>query len=151
MQPHPIVERIADLFLRPGHAPAQEGMDTAHRARLAWEWASDQWVLLASKSDSFWGWMSWHRVSDEVLALLKREDYAAIIARGDPWADLTQGPHVYISTAVVAPWAPPGTYWRLGELVCEQNADAKSICAHLRKRDGRVFWKQRSPQRYLTH
>ena len=148
MQPHPIVEHIADLFLRPGSPPAAEGMDAAHRARIRFEWTSGQWVLLASKSDQFWGWMSWYRCTDEVLDLLKREDCHALIARGNP-GDLTQGPHVYIATAVVAPWAPRESCWRLGELVCEANPDATAVSAHLRKRDGRVVWKQRDPRRYL--
>ena len=135
MRPHPLVDAIADLFLRPGHAPAREEMDSAHRARIRFEWVSGQWVLLAP-DNKFHGWMSWYRCTDAILVLLRAGRIAALVARANP-DDLTRGPHLYIATAVVAPRAPPGTYRALFRLVCNANPDARVIVAQLHKRDGR--------------
>lgn len=57
--------------------------------------------------------------------------------------DLTHGPHCFVPTTIVTPWAPPGIYRRLGELAAEANADAESFCTSLVKRDGRERWMQR--------
>lgn len=135
---------IARLFLREGGAAAAERMDAAHRARIAWEWASGQWVLVAGPDDRLWGFMSWYRCTPEVLDLLRAGDLPALISRGEPVRDLAAGPCVYVATTVVAPWAPPGTYRALFRQVCARNADATCIGAHLNKRDGRARWLHRT-------
>ena len=150
MSPHPLAEAIADLFLRPGHAPAREGADHAHRARIRFEWVSGQWVLLAPEN-RFQGWMSWYRVSADVFDLLKREDIAALVARDAPGTDLTQGPCLYIATAVVAPGAPGGTYRRLFRAACQANPGANIVGGWLRKQDERRFWHERPLSRPPIH
>ncbi len=139
--PHPLVEQIADLFLRPGYLP-HRASDAVNRARIAGEWATGQWVLVTGEDGRLWGWMSWYRVSDETLALIRQNSLSALLERGHP-EELLDGPHCYIATAVVAPWAPSNTYRRLYALVRAANADAKTICAHLSKRQGQTCWHQR--------
>ena len=141
--PHPLVERIADLFLRPGYLPNRED-DAINRARIAGEWQTGQWVLVAGQGDRFWGWMSWYRVSDEVRDLLRCDNARAVLDRARP-EELLDGPHCYIATAVVAPSAPRETYRLLYRLTCATNADAQTVCGHMVKRDGRVLWHQRRP------
>lgn len=143
MSPHPIVEHIADLFLRPGSPPAAEGMDVAHRARIAWEWASDQWVMAPPELNAFWGWMSWYRVSPAIFAALKRQDFRAVLDAGPAERVLTQGPCLYIATVVVAPWAPRETYRRLFAQARAANPDARVVGGWMRKHDGRAFWHER--------
>lgn len=138
---HPLVEQLVALFLREGYLPQREG-EAINRARIAGEWAMGQWVLLTGKDDRLWGWMSWYRVERDVYELFKRDDVHAILARGDV-RDLMRGPYVYIATAVVAPWAPRGTYRQLYRMVREANADAELVCGHMVKRDGRVIWHER--------
>lgn len=138
---HPLVQRIADLFLRPGYLPRRMS-DAVNRARIAGEWQLGQWVLMAGPDEALWGWMSWYRVSAEVLALIKAADAEALLARGDP-RELTRGEYCYIATAVVAPWAPRGTYRRLYQAVRAANPDARRICGHFIKRDGRVIYHER--------
>ena len=138
-----LVEMIARLFLRAGSAPAREGMDVAHRARIAWEWATRQWVMAPPEPNLFLGWMSWYRASPEVFAALKREDARAVIDAGPAARVLTQGPCLYIATAVVPPWAPCETYRRLFKAACAANPDARVVGGWMRKHDGRAFWHER--------
>ncbi len=141
MTPHPLAERIADLFLRPGYLPHRLP-DEINRERIRGEWLSGQWVMLTGPDDRLWGWLSWYRVNRDVLALLKADDAQALLARGDP-ADLQQGDYLYLATAVVTPWAPRGTYRALYRQACRANADAAMVCAHMIKRDGRALWHER--------
>jgi hypothetical protein len=138
-----LVEAITRLFLRLDGAPAQEGVDEAHRARLRFEWTLGQWVMAPPDPHQFWGWMSWYRVSPEIFEALKREDLRAVIAAGSPDLTLTQGPCLYIATAVVAPRAPRETYRRLYAAVRAANPDARVAGAWMRKRNGRMFWHER--------
>lgn len=138
-----LVEVITRLFLRADRAPAREGADVAHRARLAWEWASRQWVMAPREPDKFWGWMSWYRVTPEIFAALRREDLRAVIDAGPPDLVLTQGPCLYIATAVVPSWAPRETYRRLFKAACTANPDACLVGGWMRKHDGRAFWHER--------
>ena len=143
MTPHPLIEKIADLFLRADAAPARENMDAAHRARLRFEWATGQWVMLASKGDQFWGWMSWYRCTAEIFERLQREYLRAVMEAGEATTMLTEGPCVYVASAVIAPWAPRHAYRRLYELVAAANRDARIIGCHFTKRDGRRLWHER--------
>ena len=138
-----LVEAITRLFLRAGSAPAREGWDEAHRARIAFEWASRQWVMAPPEPNAFWGWMSWYRVSPTIFEALKREDLRAVVEAGSPDRVLTQGPCLYIATSVVPAWAPRDTYRRLFRSVCTANPDAHCVGAWLRKHDGRAFWHER--------
>jgi hypothetical protein len=143
--PHPLVEQIADLYLRDGYAPALDGDDwhAAYRARIAAEWQSGQWVMCVGHAERFWGWLSWYRVSDEVFGLIESGALQTLLDRGQP-GELLDGPHCYLATFVVAPWAPRLTFRALYRLACAANADAKTICGHFAKRDGRRYWHQRN-------
>lgn len=136
-----LVELVTELFCRPG-SPYHEDGPGLHRPRIACEWDTGQWVMLTAKEGPLWGWMSWYRVSDAALALLRAGEEDRIV-RERIMLDVLHGPHCYISTAVVAPWAPEGTYRRLYELVCEANRDAQSICWRLVDRHGRSQWCRR--------
>lgn len=147
--PHPLVEQIATLFLRPGYLP-RRGDDAINRARIAGEWATGQWVLVTGEDGRLWGWMSWYRVSDDVLALLRDHRAREVIERDRP-EELLDGPHCYVATAVVAPWAPRKTYRSLYRLTCAANADAQFVCGHMVKRDGTLCWHQRHLQKGSGH
>jgi hypothetical protein len=87
-------------------------------------------------------WASWYRVDDNALALLRDVPHDDIV-RNHHLFDPSRGRHVYIATAIVAPWAPKNTYLRLYPLITAANPGAISIASHLVKRDGRVSWHQR--------
>jgi len=135
---------IADLFLREGagYASYREHAEL-HRLKIRWEWASGQWVMMVGPDNRLWGWASWYRVTDEILARIEAEEIEDLVRGGDPRRDLMNGPHVYGATAVVAPWAPLYTYRRLCRLVEAANPDAQEIAAYRRRRNGAVRWIRR--------
>lgn len=149
---HPIEGLLADLFLRSGAGhPAYEQDAESHRLRIAAEWRSGQWVMITSRRDRLWGWASYYRVSDEVLALLRHWEIGELVRRGDAVRDLTQGPHLYVATAIVTPGAPRGTYLRLYDLLRDANPDARSWAAHFRSRNGKVRWMHRALMPEAAH
>jgi len=143
---HPLADHVATLFLRGGYAPARDDVfgEVGHRARIRWEWETGQWVLLSSRDNQFWGFMSWYRCAPDVFELLRANDVATLIARGDPARDLTAGPCVYIATAVVPEWAPRASYRMLYRLLGRANRDARVIGAWINKRNGRSCWHERA-------
>ncbi len=146
-----LVEMITRLFLRASNAPAREGADEAHRARIAFEWEIGQWVIAPPESNAFHGWMSWYRVSPEIFQALKDEDVHTVIRAGPAGRVLADGPCLYIATAVVAPWAPRETYRRLLKAVAAANPGAHRAGGWLRKDDGRAFWHERQLRQSTLH
>lgn len=107
-----------------------------HRRHIAWEFESGQWVMLADDRDRLLGWLSWYRVRDATLTLLRELDIAALERIGRAEEALTAGPHLYFATALVAPWAPAGTFLRLCQLAAARNQDAETVSWHRRTTDG---------------
>ncbi|PKM43257.1 MAG: hypothetical protein CVV05_15535 [Gammaproteobacteria bacterium HGW-Gammaproteobacteria-1] len=118
------------------------GQEEAIRVRLDWEWQSGRWVMVADQKDRLLAWASWYRVNAAALAMLRDVPHDEIVRELKVF-DPAHGEHVYIATAIVAPWAPKNTYLRLYPLITAANPDAISIASHLVKRDGRVSWHQR--------
>lgn len=137
---HPIVDTLTALMCREGSPFA--GQEEAIRVRLEWEWKSGQWVMVTDKNDRLLAWASWYLVDDEALALLRDVPHDEIVRELRVF-DPAHGEHVYIATAIVAPWAPKNTYLRLYPLITQKNPDALSVATHLVRRDGRVAWHQR--------
>lgn len=140
VSPHSIVDTLVALYCREG-SPFHGADRELIRVRLEWEWRSGQWVMLTGPS-LLWGWMSWYRTDDEGLAYLRdlRGDELVWTGKLIP---LTVGSHIYVPTAVVAPWAPSITYRRLYESTKAANRDAHDISGHLTKRDGRMIFHRR--------
>lgn len=139
-----MVELLQQLWQRAGYPFAQDDAALT-RIRLDWEWRSGQWALIAGPDNKLWGWQSWYRMGDAVLALVRSADADAMhsyVLSGTA-RDLVGGPHCFIPTTIVAPWAPPGTYRRLFEATCSANRDATTISSWLVKRDGRRRWMER--------
>lgn len=136
---HPLVDTIVALFLRAGTVPAEHDDHEFHRARIAWEYDSGQWVMLAGMDNRLWGWMSWYRCSPETLERIEQLDTEAIFddVEHAALADLTAGPCLYIATVLVAPWAPEGTMTQLSRLVRSRNLDCEYATWHHRYADGR--------------
>jgi len=126
-----LVDVIAALFLRPGTVPAEHDDHDFHRVRIVWEWESGQWVMLAGLDNRLWGWMSWYRCSPETLERIEQLDTDSFWGDVENTAlvDLTAGPCLYISTVLVAPWAPPDTMTKLSRLVQDKNRDAEFVHA----------------------
>lgn len=128
-----VVDLITALFLA---GPVVRHDDANwHRARIRWEWNSGQWVMEA-EGDKLLGWMSYYRVSKEILDRLRPMDLSGIESFGRADQDLTTGPHLYFATALVLPWAPAGTFVRLARLIRGHNPDADTVSWHHRKKDG---------------
>lgn len=108
-----------------------------HRAHIAWEFHSGQWVMLTDDRDRLLGWMSWYRVDEAVLALLREQDFAAVFEAAPAEQALMQGPHLYIATAAIFPEAPPDTFARLCRMAARMNLEAISVSWHHRYADGR--------------
>jgi hypothetical protein len=141
VETHPLIDTLTALYCREGGAFENDDRDV-HRARFAWEFASGQWVMVTSAADVLWGWASWYRTDDAGLRLLRDLDSYRIVSEEIPIC-LWEGPHVYVATALVAPWAPRATYRRLYELVKAHNRDALDISGHMQKRDGRTVFHTR--------
>lgn len=132
---HPLVGIITALFLRPGSVPAQDDAEW-HRRRIAWEWQSNQWVMEVDRAGRLWGWLAYYRVSGALLDALSTLQLDALRG-GNPWEQLTGGEHLYLSTAMVAPWAPADTLTHLARCARERNRDAVTASWHHRYPDGR--------------
>lgn len=143
MQLEAFARSLTDLFFLDGRQAAQGEPYGAHRARLLFEMQSGRWVLLTAPDNLLWGFMSWYRVDAEVLALLKAEDLVGLARHQIPHSRLDAGAEVYLASAIVPPWSPRGTYFRLWNLVRERNADARAIHGVVRARDGRSRWVER--------
>lgn len=137
---HPIVDTLTALMCREGSAFM--GQEEVIRIRLEWEWTSRRWVMVTDDKNHLMAWASWYCVDDEALALL-RDIPHDVIVRDRKMFDPNNGRHIYIATAIVAPWAPKKTYMRLYPLVLAANPDAISVACHMVKRDGRAIWHQR--------
>lgn len=133
---HPLVDVIVALFLRPGAVPAQHDDIEFHRQRIRWEWRSNQWCMEVGPDNKLWGWVAYYRCDSAILADIAKLQLDAFMD-GDPWAQLTQGPHCYMSTAVVAPWAPNDTLTHIARAVRARNLDAETQSWHHRYPDGR--------------
>lgn len=138
-----LADVLTALYCRPG-SPAAQDDPALHREHIARELASGQWVLLADPEGPLWGWLSWYRTNRGGLALLRTEGMDRLVQVGLV-IPLSHGPHAYVATAVVAPWAPPATYRTLYALARARlrTQGVETIAAHLRKRDGRACWHQR--------
>jgi hypothetical protein len=132
---------LAKLYVREGYPFLEDGV-AVHAAHIRWELDSGQWVMLTSPDKKLWGWMSWYRMDEATLKVFETGEIEDRIREQLPM-ELQQGEHLYIATTVVAPWAPDGTYRRLFDLVQIANSGAKTISAHLRKRNGTVRWMHR--------
>ena len=108
-----------------------------HRAHIAWEYRSGQWVLLADERDRMLGWMSWYRVDDAIRDALRALDMAALATLGAPDSVLTAGRHVYFASLVVVPGAPDDVFIKLCQMATDLNLDAESVSWHHRYPDGR--------------
>lgn len=140
--PHPLIDSLLALYFREGY-PFTEADRDIERMRLAFEWTSGQWVMLTDKAtDRLWGWASWWRVSQELLDKIRAGDIEEHVRTGNP-AELLAGPCAYIATTIVAPYAPPGTYRRLFDLVADANSDAVTLAAHIKNRRGVTHWVER--------
>lgn len=134
---HSLVNTLTTFFCREGY-PNHEDNPEVHRIHIDWEWRSGQWVMLTDKvTNRLLGWQSFYLVEESTLNLFDTGEYEDYIRDGK-LVDLINGEHIYIATTVVMPWAPEGTYRRLFELVQMGNPKAKSINAHLLKRDGKI-------------
>lgn len=140
---HPLLDVLVTLFCRPGGAG--EGAQALHRAHIAWELASGQWVLIAGPEGALWAWASWYLTDAAGIERLREVGMDALVRNGEHIA-LTHGDRAYVATAVVAPWAPAATYRTLYRLAAAGAAamGARSIAGHLRKRDGRVLYHERA-------
>lgn len=134
---HPLVDAITRLFLRPGSVPQQHDNAAWHSARIRWEWQSNQWVMEVDDKGALCGWLSYYRVNGEMLDLISGLQIEAF-RHGNPWKDLTRGEHLYLATAVVAPWAPPDTFQHLARCARNRNVPgAVTASWHHRYADGR--------------
>lgn len=135
---------ITGLFLS-GRLVANDDADF-HRAHIAWEFRSGQWVMLTDARDRLMGWMSWYRVDDAALAALRELDLAALLTMGPPEQALTMGRHLYIATVAIVPGAPADAFIRLCKLVQQQNAEAESVSWHHHRAAGKSRFIQRTAQ-----
>lgn len=115
-----------------------------HRAHIAWEFRSGQWVMLTDDNDALLGWLSWYRVDDYALALLREDAMAALFEYAPAEQALTQGPHLYIATVAIVPGAPADTFTRLCQMAARLNPDTASVSWHHRTADGRSRFVQES-------
>lgn len=155
-----LVDVLVALLCAPGSAYADDD-PAMHRPRLAYEYATGQWVAIAS-ANTLLGWASWYRVDDGVLAALRRGEHDDWV-RDKRYPVLTHGPHCYIATMVVRPGAPRSVYRTAFGLVGECNADAQSLSGHMVHRDGRErfvlrvnrggerWWSARQDESYRVH
>lgn len=141
--PHPLLDVLVALFCRPGGAG--EGAAELHRAHIAWELASGQWVAMAAPDGRLWAWASWYLTDADGIARLRAGGMDEVVRSGER-IELTRGDRAYVATALVAPWAPAATYRALYRLAAAGAAamGARSIAGHLRKRDGRVLYHERA-------
>lgn len=130
------------MFCRPGGAGA--GGEELARVHIAWELRSGQWVFIRDDVGIL-AWASYWLTDDNGLQRIRTESFSEIVHSG-MLIPLTHGPRAYVATAVVAPGAPHATYRLLYRLLMREVAamGAKTISAHLVKRDGRRFWHERS-------
>lgn len=133
---------ITGLFLA-GPAVAHDDADF-HRAHIAWEFRSGQWVMLTDDRDRLLGWLSWYRVDDATLAALRELDLAALETRGPSERVLTGGPHLYLATVAVVPGAPADAFNLLCRMAARQNPSVESVSWHHRYPDGRSRFVQQS-------
>ncbi len=115
-----------------------------HRAHIAWEFRSGQWAMLTDDGNRLLGWLSWYRVDDYTLALLRTEDLTALFDYAPAEQALTQGPHLYIATVAIVPGAPADTFNRLCRMAATLNPDTASVSWHHRTADGRSRFVQQS-------
>lgn len=71
------------------------------------EWASGQWTLLTDDHDRFLGWLSYYRVDEVSLSLIKEHGFEGCIRRQ---CLLTPGEHLYLANVVVSQTAPACTF-----------------------------------------
>ena len=131
---HPFVYTLVALFCREG-SPFSGDDQEIHRARIAAEMESGQWVMLTDEADQLLGWMAWYRVDDEAFDTLQEQVLEDWI-REDRMTRIDHGPNLVIADAVVAPWAPKWTYKSLYNLVRSKNTDAVRVGARLVNRRG---------------
>ncbi|MEJ1472170.1 MAG: hypothetical protein RPU59_14050 [Candidatus Sedimenticola sp. (ex Thyasira tokunagai)] len=135
---HPLVATLTTLLCREGGPFSRPEDRPLHQARIEAEFSSGQWVLLTGDGNKLLGWLAWYRCDDETFEALKQ-------LKGDQWAIdqrmtwLDEGPNLFLTDTVVAPWAPSWTYRRLYELAKARNPDAQVVGAWMIKRDGEYF------------
>lgn len=125
---------ITGLFLS-GRLVADDD-ENFHRARIAWEWRSGQWVMLADARNRLLGWMSWYRVDAAALAAIREQDRAALVALGPAEETLTAGRHLHCATVAVVPGAPADAFIRLCQMGARLNAEAETVSWHRHSRRG---------------
>lgn len=94
------------------------------REKIVGEIRLGQWVMVAGPHAGLLGFMSWYRVSDEVLEILMDSDWDWLLERGDV-NDLCHGENCFVGTVVIAPWAPANTARQLYRATRWANSDCR--------------------------
>lgn len=114
-----------------------------HRAHIAWEFHSGQWVMLTDDDNRLLGWLSWYRADDAPLAAIRERDFDALAAFGPPEKTLTAGRHLYIATVAIVPDAPGDAFLQLCQMAARLNPEVETVSWHHRRLGGHWHFIQR--------